>query len=114
MGLGTMSTIIIPYIFKYKKTDKENICSKPNIKYIFILAVINLIYYGIFLIGSLINDSTVDPNAESLFSREALELILLTLITFILLKYRYYIHHIISLAIFCLLSIFIDLLLDNY
>ena len=116
LGLGGISTILIPCIFKYKKTDGEKICSKQNFKFISILVVFNLIYYGIAIISFLTDESnnTNDPNVESLFSREALELILLTIITFILLKYRYYIHHIISLIIFCLLSIFIDLLLNNY
>ena len=41
-------------------------------------------------------------------------MIVLTIITYIFLKYKYYIHNIISLVIFCLLSITIDLVLNNY
>ena len=43
-----------------------------------------------------------------------MELISATLITIFLLKYNYYIHHLISIVIFCILSIIIDLLLKNF
>ena len=43
-----------------------------------------------------------------------MELISTTLITIFLLKYNYYIHHLISIVIFCILSIIIDLLLKNF
>ena len=54
------------------------------------------------------------PHNSILCTKEALEIILLTLFTFLFLKYRYYIHHIISLIIFCMFSIIIDLILQNY
>ena len=115
LGLGTMSAIFIPCIFKFKKANIEKYYSK-NFKYISILVTINLIYYGIYSASSLTTETSNvnDPHVESVFTREALEIILITIMTFIILKYKYYIHHILSLVIFCLLSISIDLILNNY
>ena len=115
IGLGTMSSIFIPCIVKYKKAKDEKICSKKNMKYMSILIVINLVYYAIFSVSSLSSGNDInDPHVQSMFSREALEIIIVTIITFIFLKYKYYIHNILSLIIFCIFSIIIDVILDNY
>ena len=45
---------------------------------------------------------------------EAFEIIILCLITRFFLKYKYYIHHIISLNIFLILSIIMDIILQNF
>ena len=49
-----------------------------------------------------------------LVTKEAFEIIILIIITMIFFKSKYYIHHIISLVIFCGLCCGIDFLLDNY
>ena len=53
-------------------------------------------------------------SATALYVNSALELILVTFITYCFLKYKYYVHHIISIIIFVILSIIIDLIVDNY
>ena len=60
-----------------------------------------------------------DKNEENfvykqLFINDSLEIIFISLTTYFLLKYKYYIHHIISVVIFIILSVINDLLLDNY
>ena len=116
IGLGGMSCIFIPCIFKHKKEENEKICSKKNVKYISIFITIDLIYYGIFSYYSLSSnkENINDPHVQSLFTREAFEIIIITIITFLFLKYKYYIHNIISLIIFCILSAVIDVVLKNY
>ena len=49
-----------------------------------------------------------------LFVSDTLEIIFITLITYFFLKYKYYIHHIISLIAIVILSVIIDLVLKNY
>ena len=116
IGLGGMSCLFIPCIFKHKKEENEKICSKKNVKYISIFIAMVLIYYGIFSYFSLSSskESINDPHVQSLFTREAFEIIIITIITYLFLKYKYYIHNIISLIIFCILSAIIDIVLKNY
>ena len=49
-----------------------------------------------------------------LFIIDGIEIIFITLITYFILKYKYYIHHIISIAIFVILCIIIDIILNNF
>ena len=47
------------------------------------------------------------------YTKEVIEIIFITILTFLILKYKYFIHHIISLILFCILSLGIDLLLNS-
>ena len=49
-----------------------------------------------------------------LFIMEAFEIIIICLTTKIFLKYKYYIHHIISLILFLILSIVMDIILGDF
>ena len=60
------------------------------------------------------SNAITTPHNTILCSKEAVEIVLLTIMTIIFLKYKYHIHHIISLIIFCLLSFAIDFLLENF
>ena len=73
LGLGGMSNIFIPCIFKYKKPDNEKLCSKKNIKYMSIFIAINLVYNVIFAVSALTIETANlnDPHVNSLFTREA-------------------------------------------
>ena len=116
ISLGQMLPIIIPFIFKSKdkiiKTDE--ICTKQNIKYQAILWFINLVLYISIVLTALGGTVITSPHNSLLVTREAIEIIILIIITMIFFKIKYYIHHIISLIIFCLFSFGIDFLLDNY
>ena len=112
-GIGLMLAIFIPYIFKLKNKNKEAICSKENIKYISILVLVYVLYYGI-LFCVLLFPNSYNGFISTLFIKEAFVMILIIIATIIFLKYKYYIHHIISLIIFFVLSICIDLILNNY
>ena len=49
-----------------------------------------------------------------MYLKDGAEIIFITLVTFFLLKYKYYIHHFISITIFVILTIIIDIILDNF
>ena len=49
-----------------------------------------------------------------MYTKEASEIVFLIIITFFFLKYKYYKHHIISMILFCIFCVSLDLLLDNY
>ena len=55
-----------------------------------------------------------EDSSRELFINDAIEIIFLTLITYFFLKYKYYIHHIISIALFVILAIIIDIILENF
>ena len=60
------------------------------------------------------NKSLTNPHNSDLSSFESIELIFITIVSHFLLKYKYFIHHNISILIFIFISFFIDLILDNF
>ena len=60
------------------------------------------------------NKSLTNPHNSDLSSFESIELIFITIVSHFLLKYKYFIHHNISIIIFIFISFFIDLILDNF
>ena len=109
-GLGTICTIFIPCIIKYKNNNKEGVFTKTNLKYLSILALLNIIYY--------ISKTNITfyqhSHFRNLYTKGSFEIILITISTIIFLKYKYYIHHIISIILVCLFSVGVDLILNNY
>ena len=58
--------------------------------------------------------SQQNPHNSGLTSLESLELVFICLVSWKLLKYKYFIHHIISIIIFMLMCFFIDLLVGKF
>ena len=117
ISFGTMLVLIIPFFFKGrgKVIKKDEICTKTNIKYQAIFWAINLFYFMSAVLVALGSSGVVISMHNSLLvTKEAFEIIILIIITMIFFKSKYYIHHIISLVIFCGLCCGIDFLLDNY
>ena len=113
-SIGEISSFFITSKIKYHRiTNKSKDKSKNKIiKGYLILLIIDTLYLIRENIGVyLINDQN---NIFSLFINEAIEILLLTIVTYFLLKYKYYIHHFISIIILVLLCISIDLILDNF
>ena len=88
ISLGQMLPIIIPFIFKSKdkiiKTDE--ICTKQNIKYQAILWFINLVLYISIVLTALGGTVITSAHNSLLVTREAIEIIILIIITMIFLK----------------------------
>ena len=122
MALGMLSILFLPCIFKIKVTEEEKEREIHKRKWLHypLLIVIYWIYHlaKLFMVISKVkargNDETINPFAESPFAFIGLEMILLTVASIILLKYKYFIHHIISMAGFILFGNFSDLLLGSY
>ena len=111
VSIGEIITFYVPYIFNYKTTNNENKkCTKNNIIDYFFL----ILFYTLKKICLLFEFNFEDENMNFLFIMEGFEITIICLTTKIFLKYKYYIHHIISLIIFLILSIIMDLILENF
>ena len=99
-SIGAMLILFIPLIFKYKTQTslKDAIFNKKNMKYQFILWGINVLLLGLFSSCSLIAIKK-NPHENMIYTVEAIQMIFLTVVTIFFLKYKYYIHHIISLIL---------------
>ena len=113
-SFGEMMTMIIPYIFKIKtRKNNEKRCTKDNIKdYFFLLLIFTLLKAADIIILYFIEEEE-EKNTYRLCIIEGIEIIIILGISLIFLKYKYYIHHIISLILFIILSLVIDIMLNN-
>ena len=101
-------------IFTLKQKQKETKDDKKSFKYIFILFLLRLgrsSYERIF--PYVVTDTTYRFN-KILNTTNAIEINLTTLGTFILLKYKYHKHHIVSLIIFFALGVTSDFIMKSY
>ena len=111
-SLGQIMTIFINFAFKYrkiyrKKKKKEqfkNIC-----KNYLLLIMINTFYFlsQAFTLTYLFK--LLEKSLSYYYLNDCLEIIFLTVITHFILKYKYYIHHIISIIIIVILGIIMDI-----
>ena len=119
---------IIPLINIFSFQIKDNVAPQrsrlKNFLHFFILSVVFGSYVAINIIKNVqlgkymqeqIQKKTLlNPHNSGLSSFESLELIFICVVSVILLKYKYFVHHNISIIIFILTSFFIDLILDNF
>ena len=103
---------ILPFIFKNKsKIEFENRKSFKYIIYLFILRGVKSSYEKIY--KYFIKDEKYYYN-NILNTLNGIEIFLMTLGTFLLMKYKYYIHYYISMIIFCVLGIINDFIIRSY
>ena len=112
---GELLVFFLSKIFNYRRTlaKKKKVPMKQYIKDYSILFFINAFFMFQRLIPYYIVSDDKYENIE-LFISETLEIIFITLITHFFLKYKYYMHHIISLIAIVILSVITDLVLKNY
>ena len=95
--------------------------SKSNLLHFLILILI----FGLFVVISIFvavqtniyiqkNKAGINSHNYGLSSKEGLEMIFLCVISIFLLKYKYYRHHIISIILFIIICIIMDLVTDNF
>ena len=101
-------------IFTLKQKQKETKKDKKSFKYIFILFLLRFGRSCYELIFPYIVTDTNYRFNRILNTTNAVEINLTTLGTFLLLKYKYYIHHMISLIIFFILGITNDFIMKSY
>ena len=108
-SFGFMLTKLIPIILRYKtKNTISKSCNINNLKDYSIF----FLFYTIFRATVLTVHFTgfVTKRISLLCSSQSLEIIFLLVISRLILKYKYYIHNIISLLSFCICNIIIDLI----
>ena len=126
-GLSEISMPFIHYLnisslkHQTNNDNKHRYPWKTKILHFFILFFIFAIYVilNIFVSiqGNLYrqnNKNIQNPHNSGFSCLESLEMIFICLVSIFLLKYKYFRHHIISIIIFILLCISIDLILDNF
>ena len=107
-----ISGIIINITLKHrKKTIKKE---KKSFKYILILFLLKLVKSCYELIYPYFIEEKEYRYSKIYNTTNGIIIILMTLGTFLLLKYKYYIHHMISMIIFFALGITTDFILGNY
>ena len=106
--------IAIIMIFLFKQKEKKKNANNKSMKYIvflFILRLVKCSYEKVF--PYIITDNHYRFNSI-LITINGLEIIMISYGTFILLKYKYYIHHMISMLIYYALAISIDSIFGNF
>ena len=125
ISLSELALGLIPlfniHSFNLNSTNSEK--NKKNIKiWHFLILASN---FSIFVILNIIKSkenisynqrhkSYQNIHNSGLSSFESLELIFISIVSLLLLKYKYFIHHIISIIIFIFISFFRDLILPNF
>jgi hypothetical protein len=120
IAIGAILVIIIPHIkaFSYKNEQniiegnmsKKKICGYYSLLIFLYTIVMSSVIYSSFN-GS--KSEVISPHLYGLCMKEGFEIIFLTIITYFVLKYKYFMHNYISLIFFVIVSLSIDLILGN-
>ena len=104
--------IILHFVFRNKRQKVKE--SKKSFKYIiifFLLRGAKICYEELY--NYFLPEEKYDYD-NILITLNGVEIILITIGASLLLKYKYYVHHIISIVIYCILAIVSDFILKNY
>ena len=122
-SFGMMSCVFLPCIMKikYDETEKEKQIHKKKFLHFSLLGVVFILYIimklaPVFMKGIYAANQrkSINSFSESAFLIMGVEMIVLAILSFFMLKYKYYKHHIISMALFIVCGISCDLFLDAY
>ena len=120
-GISEVSLALIPCFTKNSFKDKKRLVIyklKQKIAHHTILFFIFVAYVILNIImniqTSMQNKSMQNPHNSGISLLESLELIFICIVSILLLKYKYFTHHIISIIIFILVCFFIDLIIGNF
>ena len=124
-SLGEILVIIIPHIKYFYISNKRQFLIKADIPkriialHYFILLFIYTIYISLTLVCYIVYNYNEDKSlfillSENLSMKEGIEIIFITVTLIILLKYKFYMHHYLSIIFFIILTVSIDLILNNY
>ena len=122
-GMSTAESLIffVSIIIKYafKKKSNKNPQNQNYIKDFFFPFFNSCIScsrwcFTLFRFEINYNDDEKIDISRDLYINNAGVLLFITLSTFLILKYKYYIHHVLSIIIIIILSLIIDLVLENY
>ena len=128
LGLGQVAIIIIPHIKFFSLSNKKEKtkceCSyKIILRYVILLFLFGIetnVMYVCYITQMRRSDqnykrkSMFRMKSEGLATKEGLEMVFITIISIFLLKYKYFIHHIISIIFFFISSAGFDIFTRNY
>ena len=108
-----MLSVFIPYIFQLKGKSKasKKKCTKSNFKDYFIFCLITFLFFGINYFIEYLNIVALSVNV--MWIGLCFQMICYFFLSMIILKSKYYIHNIISLILFCIFTVIIDLIIEN-
>ena len=121
--MGFFISVIVKHVFKIKlnqKTRKQNYLKDFGI--LFLIAAFckfnDILPYALDRINEAKDNNEGDEknydNSIELLINDAMELILITIVTYFTLKYKYYIHHIICIIMIDLICVALDFDLFNF
>ena len=115
LGLGQVAVIIIPHIKFFSLSNKKE-KNKCECSYKIILRYAILLFlYGIETnVMYVCYISQMRMKSEGLATKEGLEMVFITIIAIFLLKYKYFIHHILSIIFFFISSTAFDIFNGNF
>ena len=117
-SLGELSSFFVGQIIKYRRIclKKKKKSKKQLILDYLYLFLINFAFTLMRLISLFFikKEKEEDTDNYDLLINDALVAIIMTIITRFALKYKYYIHHIISLILIVILSVIMDLVLGHF
>ena len=118
-SLGQLLTFFLNHAFKYRRVSLKikKVSLKQYIKDYFILFIIDALFMlhrltPFYFLKKGKNDN--NNKYREMFINDSLEIIFITIVTYFFLRYKYYIHHIISLIFLVILSVIFDLVLGNF
>ena len=121
MSFGQMSIRIMPLILKLKHSQiKEEKSIKRKFLYysllvlVFILTIVMKVIVKSFKGEMKEASGPYNPIADYEFVKLSIEMICLRFISRILLKYKYFIHHVLSIVIFVIIGNICDIIIDKY
>ena len=118
MKIAEVKIFFIANKFRYSSYQKKvnKIQQQNYLKDFSILFLLNVIYMADELSPFYLKqeDEKKDDSSRELYLNYAIEIIIFTLATYFILKYKYYKHHFISIAIMAFLCIITDIILKNF
>lgn len=109
-----MISVFIPYIFKFKSNSKTQKikCTKVLFKDYFIFSLLIILILSLYKLFDYLNIQAIFLNSIDIGI--CIQMICYVLLSLIILKSKYYIHHTISFIFFCIFSVIIDVILGNF
>lgn len=109
----TFAGVITIILFKKKQNPKDK--DKRSFKYLIILFFLMAVKTSYEQIYHYAVNYNQDYNYYKILNAvNGIEIILISFATFLIFKYKYYIHHIITMIIYCILGFSIDIIIGNF
>ena len=125
-SIGHMLILIIPHLKLFSIDDSDystriglmnKSCSKKNVFHYFLLILFFNMENILLFVSHLLDRNNANvklPHEHGPFTKESLIIIFIAIISYFLLKYRYYAHNNIAIVFFIIMGIIMDLILDNF